>query len=67
LSQRKSFFPGQDDAADLAKGTAHFTQGDYLDPGSAQAYANLSQAQFYLGLFGMGPAGELFPKGRRAP
>lgn len=50
--------------ADLAKSTAHFTQAINLDPGYAQAYANLSQAQFYLGLFGMEPASELFPKAK---
>ena len=50
--------------ADLAKSTTHFTQAIALDPGYPQAYANLSQAQFYLGLFGMGPASELFPKAK---
>jgi len=58
------FFRDKMTPADLAKSTAHFTQAINLDPGSAQAYANLSQAQFYLGLFGMGPAGELFPKAK---
>ena len=58
------FFRDKMTPADLAKSTDHFTQAINLDPGYAQAYANLSQAQFYLGLFGMGPAGELFPKAK---
>src|SRR6266478_1511497 len=58
------FFRDKMTPADLAKSTAHFTQAINLDPGYAQAYANLSQAQFYLGLFGMGPASELFPKAK---
>src|ERR1700730_16184335 len=65
------FFRDKMTPADLAKSTDHFTQAINLDPDYAQAYANLSQAQFYLGLFGMGPAGELFPKAKasalRAP
>jgi tetratricopeptide (TPR) repeat protein len=47
--------------ADLAKSTAYFTQAITLDPAYAE---DLSQAQFYLGLFGMGPASELFPKAK---
>ena len=58
------FFRDKMTPADLAKSTDHFTQAINLDPDYAQAYANLSQAQFYLGLFGMGPAGELFPKAK---
>ena len=58
------FFRDKMTPADLAKSTEHFTQAINLDPDYAQAYANLSQAQFYLGLFGMGPAGELFPKAK---
>ena len=58
------FFRDKMTPADLAKSTTHFTQAIALDPGYPQAYANLSQAQFYLGLFGMGPASELFPKAK---
>lgn len=58
------FFRDKMTPADLAKSTAYFTQAINLDPGYAQAYANLSQAQFYLGLFGMGPASEMFPKAK---
>jgi TolB-like protein/Tfp pilus assembly protein PilF len=58
------FFRDKMTPADLAKSTDHFTQAINLDPGYAQAYANLSQAQFYLGLFGIGPASELFPKAK---
>jgi len=58
------FFRDKMTPADLAKSTAYFNQAINLDPGYAQAYANLSQAQFYLGLFGMGPASEMFPKAK---
>src|SRR3984893_11604290 len=50
--------------ADLAKSVALFNQAINFDPVYAPAYANLSQAYFYLGLFGMGPASELFPKAK---
>jgi len=50
--------------ADLAKSITFFTQAIDLDPGYARAYASLSQSYFYLGLFGMGPSRELFPKAK---
>jgi TolB-like protein/Tfp pilus assembly protein PilF len=50
--------------AELAKSISFFAQAIDLDPGYAQAYASLSQAYFYLGLFGMGPSSELFPKAK---
>ena len=58
------FFRDKMTPTDLAKSVALFTQAIELDPAYAQPYANLSQAQFYLGLFGMGPASELFPKAK---
>ena len=58
------FFRDKMTPVDLARSTGYFTQAIDLDPAYAQAYANLSQAQFYLGLFGMGPASELFPKAK---
>ena len=50
--------------AELMKSVAFFTQSIELDPSYAQAYASLSQSYFYLGLFGMGPSSELFPKAK---
>jgi TolB-like protein/Tfp pilus assembly protein PilF len=58
------FFRDKMTPADLAKSVSLFTQAIELDPAYAQPYANLSQAQFYLGLFGMGPSSELFPKAK---
>ncbi|HTE88492.1 MAG TPA: winged helix-turn-helix domain-containing protein [Terriglobales bacterium] len=49
---------------ELAKSITFFTQAIDLDPGYARAYASLSQSYFYLGLFGMGPSSELFPKAK---
>jgi TolB-like protein/Tfp pilus assembly protein PilF len=58
------FFRDKMTPADLAKSVALFNQAINFDSAYAQAYANLSQAYFYLGLFGMGPASELFPKAK---
>ena len=58
------FFRDKMAPAELAKSVIFFTQAIDLDPGYAQAHANLSQAYFYLGLFGAGPASELFPKAK---
>jgi TolB-like protein/Tfp pilus assembly protein PilF len=58
------FFRDKMTPVDLAKSTAFFAQAIDLDPGYAQAYANFSQSYFYQGLFGMGPASELFPKAK---
>jgi TolB-like protein len=58
------FFRDKMAPAELAKSVMFFTQAIDLDPGYAQAHANLSQAYFYLGLFGAGPASELFPKAK---
>lgn len=58
------FFRDKMTPVDLTKSIAYFNQAIALDPGYAQAYANLSQAYFYLGLFGMGPPNELFPKAK---
>jgi TolB-like protein/Tfp pilus assembly protein PilF len=58
------FFRDKMTPADLAKSVALFNQAINFDGVYAQAYANLSQAYFYLGLFGLGPASELFPKAK---
>ena len=58
------FFRDKMVPAELAKSVIFFTQAIDLDPGYAHAHANLSQAYFYLGLFGAGPASELFPKAK---
>ena len=50
--------------ADLEKSVGFFTQSIQLDPDYAKAYAELSRSYFYLGLFGMGPPAEMFPKAR---
>jgi tetratricopeptide (TPR) repeat protein len=58
------FFREKMTPPDLAKSAVYFTQALDLDPIYAQAHANLSQTYFYLGLFGMGPPSELFPKAK---
>lgn len=58
------FFRDKMTPADLTKSTAHFIQAIELDPAYAHAYANLSQAYFYIGLFGVRPASEMFPKAK---
>jgi TolB-like protein/Flp pilus assembly protein TadD len=58
------FFRDKMTPDDLAKSTECFTQAITLDPAYAEAYANLSQSYFYLGLFGMRPASEMFPKAK---
>ena len=49
---------------ELEKSISYFTRAIELDPGYAQAYANLAQVYFYLAVFGVGPSGELFPKAK---
>jgi tetratricopeptide (TPR) repeat protein len=49
---------------DLEKSLGFFTQAIALDANYAQAHAGLSQVYFYLGLFGTGPTGGLFPKAK---
>jgi TolB-like protein/Flp pilus assembly protein TadD len=44
------------------KSIGFFTRAIVLDPSYARAYGDLSRTYFYLGLFGMGPPGEMFPK-----
>src|SRR5882724_7058603 len=49
------FFRDKMTPADLTKSTTYFIQAIELDPAYAHAYANLSQAYFYIGLFGIRP------------
>jgi TolB-like protein/Flp pilus assembly protein TadD len=49
---------------DLGTGIGWFARAIELDPGYAQAHAGLAQACFYMGVFGGGPASELFPKAK---
>jgi len=58
------FFRDKLTPTDLTKCISCFAQAIELDPDYAQAYANLSRAYFYMGIFGMGPASELFPKAK---
>jgi TolB-like protein/DNA-binding winged helix-turn-helix (wHTH) protein/lipoprotein NlpI len=52
--------------ADLHKSIELFSQAVELDPAYAQAYAGLSQSYVYLGIFGLRPSGEVYPKARVA-
>ncbi len=52
--------------AGLYKSIEFFSQAVELDPAYAQAYAGLSQSYVYLGIFGLRPSGEVYPKARAA-
>src|SRR3954466_11857448 len=58
------FFRDKLTPMDLAKSVSYFAQAIDLDPDYAQAYAHFSRTYFYMGIFGMGPASELFPKAK---
>jgi TolB-like protein/Flp pilus assembly protein TadD len=49
---------------DLEQSVKCLNQAIQLDPRYARGYGELSLAYFYLGLFGMGPPGDLFPKAK---
>ncbi|MBV8867644.1 MAG: winged helix-turn-helix domain-containing protein [Acidobacteriaceae bacterium] len=59
-----NFFRDKMTPADLEKSTEYFTQAIGLDPAYARAYADLSQSYFYLGLFGVVPCSEAFPRAK---
>ncbi len=59
-----NFLRGKMTPADLEKSTEFFTQAIALDPSYARSYAELSQSYFYLGLFGVAPSSEVFPKAK---
>ena len=50
--------------ADLATSIGCFTQAVELDPASRSGARNFAQSYFYLGVFGVGPSTELFPKAK---
>ena len=59
-----NFFRDKMTPADLQKSIAFSTQAIDLDPAYARAFGDLSRSYFYLGLFGIGPASDMFPKAR---
>jgi tetratricopeptide (TPR) repeat protein len=59
-----NFFRDKMTPMDLEKSTEFFIQAIGLDPAYAQAYADLSQSYFYLGLFGAAPPNELFTEAK---
>lgn len=58
------FFRDKLSPADLERSIELFMQAIDLDPVYARAYAELAQSYFYLGVFGMAPSGEVFPKAK---
>ncbi len=58
------FFRDKLSPADLERSIELFTQAIGLDPAYARAYAELAQSYFYLGVFGMAPSSEVFPKAK---
>ena len=61
-----NFFRDKMTPADLEKSIQFFTWAIDLDPAYAQAYADLSQSFFFLGVFGVAPPGDVFPKAKAA-
>ncbi len=59
-----TFFRDRMTPADLEKSVDFFQQAIELDPAYARAYSDLSQAYFYLGLFGVAPSSEAFLKAK---
>jgi len=55
-----NFFRDKLTPVDLEKSIEFFSQAINLDPAYAEAYGELSQTYFYLGLFGMGHPREMF-------
>jgi adenylate cyclase len=60
-----NFFRDKMTPDDLEKSLEFFTRAIEFDPGYARAYGDLSRTYFYLGLFGMGAPGEMFPKAKK--
>jgi TolB-like protein len=59
-----NFFRDKMTPDDLEKSIGFFRRAIAFDPAYARAYGDLSRTYFYLGLFGMGPPGEMFPKAK---
>jgi len=61
-----NFFRDKMTPADLDKSVEFFKRAIDLDPANAQAYADLSQSYFFLGVFGMARPAEVFPNAKAA-
>jgi TolB-like protein len=59
-----AFFRDKMTPRDLEKSIGFFTQAIDLDSADAQTYGELSQAYFYMGLFGVAQPGEMFSKAK---
>jgi TolB-like protein len=64
LALKANYFHEKFTPMDLARSADLYRQAISIDPTYAQAHANLSQAYFYQGLFGLGPCSDLFPKSK---
>jgi len=60
-----SFFLNQG-IGGLDKSIEYFSEAIQADPSNAQAYSGLSQSYFLLGVFGLYPSKEVYPKARAA-
>jgi TolB-like protein/Tfp pilus assembly protein PilF len=58
------FFQNKQTPANLQKSVEFFEQAINLDPAYAQAYAGLSDTYIYLGVIGILPSAESFPKAK---
>lgn len=59
-----NYFRDKMTPAELEKSTDFFTLATNLDPTYAEAYAGISQSFFLMGVFGMAPSREVFPKAK---
>lgn len=59
-----NFFRDKMTPVGLEKSVACFSQAIELDPSYAKAFGDLSRSYFYMGLFGIGDAREMFPRAR---
>jgi TolB-like protein/DNA-binding winged helix-turn-helix (wHTH) protein/tetratricopeptide (TPR) repeat protein len=50
----------------LDKSVEYFSEAIHLDPANAQAYSGLSQSYLMIGIFGLRPSQEVYPKARAA-
>jgi len=61
---RANFFRDKLTPVELARAAELYAEAIAIDPTYAQAYANLSQCLFFMGLFGIGPSSDLFLKAK---
>jgi TolB-like protein/Tfp pilus assembly protein PilF len=59
-----NYFRDKMTPADLQKSVEFFTLAMDLDPTYAQPYAGIAQVYFLMGVFGMAPSGDVFPKAK---